>query len=159
MAREFATYNALTETAQQIRESAIAGIGAGLSFDDALAAYHLTSEKPAPFTINTIELDEDIADDLVRPMLVLNQNELTELIQTEDGILLGYVQNRTPSADPGGIEAMRPQIMGMLRREFSRVAFQDLQSQYLHQDGFEDNMRRAETSDDTAEEDVETPES
>jgi hypothetical protein len=159
MAREFATYNALTETAQQIRESAIAGIGAGLSFDDALAAYHLTSEKPAPFTINTIEMDEEIADVLVRPMLVLNQNELTELIQTEDGILLGYVLNRTPSADPGGIEAMRPQIMSMLRREFSRVAFQDLQSHYLRQDGFEDNMRRVETGDETAEEDVETPES
>jgi len=159
MAREFAMYNALTEKAQEIRESAIASIGSGLTFDDALAAYNLTSEKPAPFTINNIELDEKIASDLVRPMLVLNQNEATELIQTEDGILIGYVQARTPSADPGGIEAMRPQILNMLRREFSRVAFQDLQSQFLKQEGFVDNMRRAATSDTNDEDEVETPES
>lgn len=157
MAREFAMYNALTEKAQEIRESAIASIGSGLTFDDALAAYKLTSEKPAPFTINNIELDEEIAADLVRPMLVLNQNEVTELIQTKDGILIGFVKTRTPSADPGGIEAMRPQIMSMLRREFSRVAFQDLQNQFLNQDGFVDNMRRAE--DKTVEEETEIPES
>lgn len=144
MAREFATYNALTEKAQEIRESAIAGLGAGLSFEESLKAFNLVSEKPEPFTINTVELDEDIAEDLVRPLLVLNANEVTELIQTDDGILLGYVKSRTPSADPGGIEAMRPQIMNMLRREFSRVAFQELQNQFLQQAGFVDNMRRSE---------------
>ncbi len=147
MAREFAIYNALTEKAQEIRESAIAGLTAGISFNETLKEYGLTSEKPAPFTINNLELDEEIAGDLVRPMLVLNANEVTELIPTKDGILLGYVKGRTPSADPGGIDAMRPQILGMLRREFSRVSFQDMQTYLLNKGGFTDNMRRANPED------------
>lgn len=142
MAREFAVYNALTEKAQEIRESVIAGLAVGLSFDESLKAYGLTSEKLEPFTISDMKIDEELASNLVRPILVLNQNELTELIQTDDGILLGYVAARTPSADPGGYSAMQQQITSMLRREFSRVAFSDLQQHLLTDGGFVDNLRR-----------------
>lgn len=153
MAREFALYNALTEKAQEIRESVIAGLAVGLSFDESLKAYGLTSEKLEPFTISDMKIDEELASNLVRPILVLNQNELTELIQTEDGILLGYVAGRTPSADPGGFSAMQQQITAMLRREFSRVAFTDLQQHLLTQGGFVDNLRR-EPADASADEEA-----
>ncbi len=142
MAREFAVYNALTEKAQEIRESVVAGLAVGLTFNQVLADYGLTSEKLEPFTISDMKIDEELASNLVRPILVLNQNELTELIQTDDGILLGYVAGRTPSADPGGMSAMQGQITAMLRREFSRVAFADLQQHILRQAGFVDNLRR-----------------
>ncbi|HMO03193.1 MAG TPA: SurA N-terminal domain-containing protein [Kiritimatiellia bacterium] len=142
MAREFAVYNALTEKAQEIRESVVAGLAVGLTFNQVLADYGLSSEKLEPFTISDMKIDEELASNLVRPILVLNQNELTELIQTDDGILLGYVAARTPSADPGGYSAMQQQITSMLRREFSRVAFADLQQHILRQSGFVDNLRR-----------------
>jgi hypothetical protein len=153
MAREFAVYNALTEKAQEIRESVVAGLAVGLSFDESLKAYGLTSEKLEPFTISDMKIDEELASNLIRPILVLNQNELTELIQTDDGILLGYVAARTPSADPGGYSAMQQQITGMLRREFSRVAFSDLQQHLLTEGGFVDNLRR-EPADDSADEEA-----
>jgi SurA N-terminal domain len=159
MAREFAMYNALTEKAQEVRESAIAGISAGLSFDDTLAAYDLTAVSEGPFTIQDTKMQEDLAAALIRPLLVLNENEVTELIQLEDGILLGYVKSRKPSPDVSALETMKPQIINMLRREFSRVSFQEMQQYILKRDGFEDNLRKSSGDDTDVDADVEDEES
>jgi hypothetical protein len=152
-------YNALTEKAQEVRESAIAGISAGLSFDDTLAAYDLTAVSEGPFTIQDTKMQEDLAAALIRPLLVLNENEVTELIQLEDGILLGYVKSRKPSPDVSALETMKPQIINMLRREFSRVSFQEMQQYILKRDGFEDNLRKSSGDDTDVDADVEDEES
>jgi hypothetical protein len=144
MAREFAAMNALSEKAEEIRESAVAGLSAGLSFSEVLAEYKLTSEKPAPFTMNTAELDEAIASDLIRHILVLNGGEVSKTIETDTGILIGFVKSRTPGVE--AIETLRPQIVSTLRRQTSPVTFQEMQSYLLKQGNFEDLMRRDATT-------------
>jgi len=146
MAKDMAVYQALTEKAQEIHESAIAGLSAGLTFDDALAAYKLTGIKPAPFNMNTIELPEEVASALVRHILVRNAGEVTDLVNTEDGrILLAYVKSRTPAID-ASLDAMRPQIVNTLRRQVSQVAFNDMQNYLLKKGGHQDNLRRTRTA-------------
>lgn len=143
MALELAAYNALTEKAQEIQEKAKEAIAAGKPFDSVLSSYQLTSEKPAAFTMNTVDMDEDIASVLIRHILVRNSGELTDPIPSEDGsILLGYVKTRTPALDMSA-EAMRPQIITTLRRQSSQVIFQEMQNYLLEKGGFVDKLRRS----------------
>jgi len=153
MARELASYNALTEKAQALQEKAKEYISEGKSFDDAVTSFDLTSEKPKPFTMNTIDMDEDIASVLIRHILVRNSGELTEPIPTEDGsILLGYVKSRTPATDMTS-DTMRPQIISTLRRQSSQVVFQEMQNYLLEKGDFEDKLRRTVEQTDEAETD------
>jgi len=158
LALELASYNALTEKAQEILEKAAAGIADGKSFDDTLATYKLTSEKPKAFTMNTIEMDEEVASALIRHILVRNHGEFTDPIPTDDGnILLGYVKSRTPVTDMTA-DTMRPQIISTLRRQSSQVIFQEMQNYLLENGGFEDNLRRSVDQSDEEVEAEEKPE-
>lgn len=156
MAIEMATFNALTEKAQEIQEKAKEAVAAGKSFDSALANFKLKSEKPKPFTMNTIDLDEKVANALVRHILVRNQGEVTDPIPTEDGdILIGYVKTREPAKE-SSFEALRPQIIATLRRQSSSVVFQEMQKYLLKRGNLEDKLRRKVSNDEPDEE--ETPE-
>lgn len=141
-ARDFAIFNALTEKAEEIRGSAVAGLVAGLSFGEVMSEYDLTPAKPEPFTINSEDIDPVIASTLVRPLLVLNAGEVTEVVTGESGYYLGYVKERTANQELSPA-AMRPQIVNTLRRQSAQLAFNELQKQLLKQHNFEDLTRRA----------------
>ena len=150
-AREFATFNALTEKAEEIRGSAVAGLGAGLSFDEVMAEYSLIPVKPEAFTINSEDIDPVIASSLVRPLLVLNAGEVSEVVTGDRGFYVGYVKEREVNQELSAT-AMRPQIVGTLRRQSAQVAFSELQKHLLKQHGFEDLTRRARVDDGSVEE-------
>jgi len=150
-AREFAIFNALTEKAEEIRGSAVAGLGAGLSFDEVMAEYSLIPVKPEAFTINSEDIDPVIASSLVRPLLVLNAGEVSEVVTGDRGFYVGYVKEREVNQELSAT-AMRPQIVGTLRRQSAQVAFSELQKHLLKQHGFEDLTRRARVNDGSVEE-------
>ncbi|MGA1530559.1 MAG: SurA N-terminal domain-containing protein [Kiritimatiellia bacterium] len=150
-AREFAIFNALTEKAEEIRGSAVAGLGAGLSFDEVMAEYSLIPVKPEAFTINSEDIDPVIASSLVRPLLVLNAGEVSEVVTGDRGFYVGYVKEREVNQELSAT-AMRPQIVGTLRRQSAQVAFSELQKHLLKQHGFEDLTRRARVDDGSVEE-------
>jgi hypothetical protein len=150
-AREFALMNALTEKAEEIRGSAVAGLDAGLSFDEVMAEYNLTPVKPEAFTINSENIDPVISSTLVRPLLVLNAGEVTEAVPGENGFYLGYVRERATN-DELSVEAMRPQIVSTLRRQSAQLAFNEFQQHLLKQHNFEDLTRRARAEEEPAEE-------
>lgn len=139
-AREFATINALTEKAAEIQQAAIAGLAAGISFEETLKEYSLEVKKPEPFAINTMTENSDVPSPLIREILVRNAGEITEPVDSEDGILIGHIKSRTASAESS--EAMRPQILNTLRRQVGDATFSDYQAYLLKRDGFEDLTRR-----------------
>ncbi len=140
-AREFAIYNALSEKAAEIRDSVIAGLSAGLTFDEVMAEYKLTAVSPPPFDLNTVELDPEIANVLIRHLLTRNAGELTDVIEMENSMLLGYIKSRQANTEVSA-EMMRPQIVGTLRRQISPITFTEMQNYLLRQAEFQDNMRR-----------------
>jgi len=146
MALEFAIYNALTEKAQEIQQSAVAGLSAGLTFEDVLAAYDLSSIKPAAYTLNSTEMDPDMDPALIRAALIHNEGEVTDLVQTEDGIIIGFIKSRKPDTT-ATVDSLRPQIVSTLRRQSSPVSFNDFQKYLLEKGNFEDNLRRRAVKD------------
>ncbi|HMP88545.1 MAG TPA: peptidylprolyl isomerase [Kiritimatiellia bacterium] len=140
-ALEIAVYNALTEKANEIQQSAIAGLSAGLSFADVLSEYQLNSLKPEPFTLNSPEIDPDLDSSIIRAILTHNSGEVTQPVESEDGYAIIFIKNRTPD-NLATIESFRPQIVSTLRRQSSQVAFNDFQQYLLKRGNFEDNFRR-----------------
>jgi len=141
MALDLAVYNALSEKAREIQQSAIAGLSAGLTFSDVVKAYDLVSVNPAPFTLNNPDIDPTLESAVVRKILTHNQGEVTDPVESEDGFVIAYVKRRTPDS-LSSVETYRAQIVGTLRRQNSPVAFNDLQNYLLKKGNFEDNMRR-----------------
>lgn len=156
LARDFAIYNALTEKAREIQGSAVAGLSAGLSFSDIMDEYKLTTVKPAAFTVNSQNIDPVISASLIRPILVLNPGEVTDVIEAGDSILIAYIKERTPAADLSA-ETMRTQIISTLRQQAAGTLFADYQNHLLKQQGFEDLTRRnrgSSAGDENADEDA-----
>jgi hypothetical protein len=87
----------------------------------------------------------------VRPLLVLNAGEVSEVVTGDRGFYVGYVKEREVNQELSAT-AMRPQIVGTLRRQSAQVAFSELQKHLLKQHGFEDLTRRARVNDGSVEE-------
>jgi len=148
VAREFATVNALSEKAREVRDSAAAGLTAGISFEDTLKAYALSAEKPEPFALNTIGENSTIPSSIFREILILNAGEISEPVEDMDGILIAFVKSREASAE--SLESLRPQIQGTLRRQVGSGAFEDYQRYLLKRDRFIDLMQRKPAGSETA---------
>lgn len=150
-AREFAIINALSEKAQEIKDSTIAGLAAGLTFEETLKEYSLTPEKPEPFALNTMGENSTIPSGLLREILVLNPGEISEPVDDVDGLLIAFVKNRTASSETA--DSMRGQILGTLRRQVGSAAFEQYQKYLLKRDNFVDLTRRSPsvTEDEAAE--------
>ena len=146
MAREFEAYNTLMEKAQEIQGSIVAGLAAGISFDDVIKEYNLEAIKPASFSINSENIDPEISANLIRPLLVLNAGEVTDVVAADDFVMIAHVKERKP-AEGSTVDALRPQIIGTLRRQSSAAAFTDYQKYLLTKNGFEDLNRRVRSSD------------
>lgn len=152
VARDFELYNALIEKAEEIQGSMVAGLAAGLSFDDVIKEYNLEPVKPAPFSVNSEDIDPLVSENLIRPLLVLNAGEVTDVIPADDAVLIAYVKERTAATD-ASVESLRPQIVNTLRRQSAQAAFTDFQKYLLTKNNFEDMNRpvRRTPSEETAE--------
>lgn len=144
-AGEYAVFNALSEKAQEIHDSVVAGLSVGLSFNETIKEYGLDVSTPQSFSVNTVEesgIEPEVGQQLIRKVLVLNAGEVTDIVEVEDSMVIGYVKARTPSTEVT-IDGMRSQIVATLRRQAAPVLFNSMQGHLLQRAGFIDHTRRA----------------
>lgn len=140
-ARRKAVFDALSAKAQAVRDDAVAGLGEGKTFADAVASHDLQVVAPEPFTGLTGSASEDEAvQALVQAVVAYNQGEVTEPIGVSDGLLVAHVAARTP-ADPASFSAYRDEIASAIRQRRAQGLFMDWQAGLLAPDRFTDYQR------------------
>ena len=165
-AREHALNEALSKKAQEVREAAMKAVDAGKSFTDAVKPFSLKVVETGEFTASSAMSTNEYAEILLRGVLARNQGEVSDLLPTEDdAILLAHVATRK-AGDPATMESLRPQIRDSVKRQRSRLLFEDWQTALLAEGQFEDRAAAAQeepavddegmSADDEATSDVET---
>lgn len=151
VARAQAIRKALDEKARRIREEVEQALSQKIDFRDAIAFYGLTAQTTGVFTASAglESADQELADNLMSTVMLLNQGEISEPRQVEDGLLLVYAKSRLPS-ETISFESVRPQLTENIRRQIGRHNFDGWQKELLRAAKFEDR-RRPVTEDDTEE--------
>ena len=143
-AREHALNEALSKKAQEVREAAMKAVDGGKSFADAMKPFSLKVVKTGEFAASSAMGTNEYAEILLRGVLARNQGEVSDLLPTEDdAILLAHVAKRTPG-DPSTLDSLRPQIRDSVKRQRSRLLFEDWQTALLSEGGFEDRAVTAQ---------------
>jgi parvulin-like peptidyl-prolyl isomerase len=154
VAREQALADALTRKAQEVRDAADKALKEGRTFADAVAALGLKMETTKEFSSSTGLQDDDLGEVLLRGVLTRNTGELTDLLPTEDGILLGHVAARIPG-DATTYDSLKQQLVSTIRRQYGRINFDGWQDYLLQQARFEERTQ-APVEDDLAPEEEES---
>lgn len=151
-AKEHATSETLTRKAQEIREAVVKAVASKKSFADGLKPFGFKALKTGEFTVSAGLETNDYSTVLIRGVIGQNEGEVTDLLTAEDAILIGYVAKRTPG-DAAKLEALVPQIRDSVRRQRSRILFDEWEEDLLRQASFEDLAKRAPVEDEEGLED------
>ncbi len=135
LARENAVVDALNEYAEAMKDEALAAMKAGTDFDAFMETYGLPVDRPEPFSTAGAEIDSDYGPELIRGILTRNPGEISDIIPVEDGILLAYIKERR-AGDPMTFDTIRQQIVMSMRRQNSRVLFNNYQDYLLEEADF-----------------------
>ncbi|MBU0677540.1 MAG: SurA N-terminal domain-containing protein [Verrucomicrobia bacterium] len=130
----------LKEQAEAVGEGARAALQEGKTLEDVARKFDLEITKPAEFTAASGIEENPYSDYIVRTVLFLNENEISDPIPTEDCLLIVHVAKRTPG-DPTAFATIRDQLVGSIIRERSSTLFQDWQSYLLKEGGFEEKLQ------------------
>jgi hypothetical protein len=144
-ARAAAVAEALQAKARELRRRVEAGEG----FAAAAKALGLPGAQTVAFSAAAGVADLPHADALVRGALHCNPGETTDPVPLEDGsVLVAHVVTRTPG-DAATLASLRPDMVGMLRRERGRQLFESWQDDLLRKANFQDlRPPRAPSADD-----------
>ena len=146
IARERALNEALKQKALEIRGDAEKALGEKISFAEAMAFQKLGVTTTETFSAATgLEKDES-GREILNAVMTLNQGELSEPIPTENGLLLAYVKERKPG-EAVSMEAIRPQLIDMIRRQTGRTTFDAWQNHLLRAANFQDTHPARPTGD------------
>ena len=157
-ARENALAENLSKKANEIREAAIKAVDEGKPFEQALTPYNLQPVAMTNFTAaEASELTNDYIDIVLRGILPRNQGEVTDLLSTEDAVVIAYVAKRVPSTDVT-VGAMKQQIEQTVKRQRARILFEDYQDYLLKQAKFVDRVKAADDLDEEDDGTDEVPE-
>jgi hypothetical protein len=142
-ARENALAETLSKKANEIREAAVKAVDKGETFAQAIKAYDLKPVKMTEFTATEAsELTNDYIDVILRGILPRNQGEVTDLLSTDDAVVIAYVAKRTPGSE-AGLDSLKPRIEETVKRQRARILFEDFQDYLLKQAKFEDRVKAA----------------
>jgi hypothetical protein len=156
-ARENALAETLSKKANEIRESAVKAVDKGETFAKALDPYGLKPIELKKF--NATEASESTNEHInviLRGVLPRNQGELTDLLSTEDSVVIAYVDKRTQSSDTA-LDSLKPQIEETVKRQRARIMFEDFQDYLLKQAQFEDRMKAVAAAEEGAEDTNDVP--
>jgi peptidyl-prolyl cis-trans isomerase D len=151
-----ALVDALIAKAEAVRDAARAAISNDVSFADAIQPFDLEITTVTNITISSGIEDEIYSDSILRGALTCNKGEVSDMIPVEDRILLTYVADRQPG-ETETFASLRPQIIESIRRERSRLFFEEWQESLLADITYANPEREGITSDveeDVVEEDV-----
>jgi hypothetical protein len=156
-ARENALAETLSRKANEIREGAVKAIDKGETFAQALNAYDLKPVRMKEFTATEAsEQTNDYIDVILRGILPRNQGEVTDLLSTEDAVVIAYVEKRTPGSE-AALDSLKPQIEETVKRQRARILFEDFQDYLLKQAKFEDRMKAAAAAEEGVDDTNEVP--
>lgn len=144
-AKDKAVEDALTKKAQDFKEAAVKALAKSESFAKAAGALNLKAFKTGKFTVAAGFETNEYADVIVRGVIAHNEGEVTDPLPAEDAILVAYLAERTPG-DPASLESLRPQIEASVKRQRTRLLFEDWQKNLLKQAQFEDRMKTDEAA-------------
>ncbi len=140
-ARENALAETLSKKANEIREAAVKAVDKGEAFEKALEPYGMKPVVIKDFTATEAsENTNEYINILLRGVLPRNQGEVTDLLSTEDSVMIAYVDKRTQSSE-AALDSLKPQIEETVKRQRSRIMFEDYQDYLLKQANFEDRMK------------------
>ncbi len=131
------------EKAASTRDTLIKGLDDGKKLKDLAKRMKLKVETTKPFNVYEGSISNDIAyaDTLIPTVMKLNGDELSDVVDTEDGILLVRIVERTP-ADALSIMAMKPQVLAMIERYRTSLVYDDWLNANLASAGLVDHIAR-----------------
>ena len=155
VARQKALAAALAAKGTALREAAEAGLAAGKSFADAVAATGVQAQSAEPFTgMSGSTSTNEIVQTLVQAVVSYNPGEVTEPAPHADGLVVAYVKARTP-ADPATFDSYQAEIASAIRARRGQGLFRDWQAALLAPERFTDFQRAAGDEEEGDETDVE----
>ncbi len=147
LARERAIADALERKADGIRADVEKALGGKIPFADAMAFQKLNVVTTEMFSAATGLEDETLGRDILNAVMILNEGEISKPIATENGLLLLHVKARKPG-EAVSMEAIRPQLIEMIRRQTGRTTFDAWQNHLLRAAGFTDTRPAIPAGDD-----------
>jgi peptidyl-prolyl cis-trans isomerase D len=139
LARRQAELKAARKETRQIHEAIAKALESGSSFSVAAVAFKLSVHTTQPFTVYNSEssITNEMADfeDLLPVIATMKQGELTETVDTTNGVVIAYVKERTPG-DLIAMETLRPQLLSTLDRYRASLVFSDWRSYVLVKAGY-----------------------
>ena len=155
VARQKALAAALAAKGTALREAAEAGLAAGKSFADAVAATGVQEQSAEPFTgMSGSTSTNEIVQTLVQAVVSYNHGEVTEPAPHADGLVVAYVKARTP-ADPATFDSYQAEIASAIRARRGQGLFRDWQAALLAPDRFTDFQRAADGEEEGTDADAE----
>lgn len=144
VARRKAEAVALAAKGTAIQEAAAAGIAAGKSFAEAVAATGAQVQSAEPFTgLSGSSSPNEVVQTLVQAVVSYNQGETTDPVPHGDGLVVAYLQTRTP-ADPATFDSYQAEIAAAIRNRRGQGLFRDWQAALLAPERFTDYQRLAD---------------
>ncbi|MBM4143664.1 MAG: hypothetical protein FJ225_08760 [Lentisphaerae bacterium] len=135
--------------AGELRETLLADVGAGAAFGKAVADRGLNIATSCTFSAYSADPDAIFHAEILLPeVIALDQGRLTPPLETDDGLLLGYVAERR--APPFGTASLpRGEVLSALNRYRAEILFGDWQQAALEKAGFTEPRQEPETENGT----------
>ena len=155
-ARQKAIAEALSAKGAAVKAAAVAGLAAGQTFEQAVAGPGVEVATAEPFTgLSGSSSSNQIVQTLVQAVVGYNQGEVADPAATEEGLVVAYLQARTP-ADEASYDSYRDEIASAIRKRRANGLFRDWQTALLAPDRFTD-LQRTAADEDEADEEESTP--
>lgn len=149
-ARQKAVADALSAKAGEVQKAAAAGLAAGKSFAESVAAFGLKAESAEPFSgLTGSSSTNEVVQALVQAVVAYNQGEIADPVPAADGLILAYLAERTPG-EIADFDAYRDEIASAIRNKRAQSQFKEWQAALLSPERFAD-LQRAEAAEDADE--------
>ena len=150
-ARRKAVAEALATKGAAVKEAAVAGLAAGQSFPQAVAAAGVQAAATEPFTgLSGSSSSNAVVQALVQAVVGFNQGEVADPVPFKDGVIVPYLKLRQAAA-PATFDAYQGEIASVVRNRRAQGLFREWQDGLLAPDRFTDLQRPADagTADET----------
>ena len=143
-ARRKAVAEALAAKGAAVKEAATAGLAAGQSFPDAVAAAGVQTATTEPFTgLSGSSSSNAVVQALVQAVVGYNQGEVADPVPFKDGVIVPYLKLRQAAA-PATFDAYQGEIASVVRNRRAQGLFREWQDGLLAPDRFTDLQRPAD---------------
>ena len=149
IARAAAIGDAMRSTAEGLKEAFEGTADGEAVFSDVVARAGLVSTNSGPFSMVTGLEDFPSSTALRLSMSAMNEGEVSEPIEIQEGYLVGHLKTFTP-ADPSNFAAVKQQFGDRLRSQYLSMLFVDWQNQLLDDAEFTEQTYEDQASEEDA---------